>query len=57
VLKLPQPNDGAVTVAETRLPGLRDHLVLSVTHTGLLVSARVAREVCAFLTHGHFTHA
>ena len=57
VLKLPRPNDGAVTVAETRLPGLRDHLVLSVTHTGLLVSARVAREVCAFLQHGHFTRA
>ena len=56
VLKLPRPNDGAVTVAETQLPGLRDHLVLRVTHTGLLVSARVAREVCAFLTHGRFTH-
>jgi pimeloyl-ACP methyl ester carboxylesterase len=57
VLELPRPNDGAVTVAETRLPGLRDHLVLSVTHTGLLVSARVAREVCAFLQNGHFTRA
>jgi pimeloyl-ACP methyl ester carboxylesterase len=55
VVTLPRPNDGAVTVAETQLPGLRDHLVLHVTHSGLLVSARVARQVCAFLTHGRFT--
>jgi pimeloyl-ACP methyl ester carboxylesterase len=57
VVTLPRPNDGAVTVAETQLPGLQDHLVLHVTHSGLLVSARVAREVCAFLAHGRFTHA
>jgi pimeloyl-ACP methyl ester carboxylesterase len=54
VVKLPKPNDGAVTVAETHLPGLRDHIVLPVTHSGLLVSARVARQVCAFLTDGRF---
>ena len=52
-----RPNDGAVTVAETQLPGLRDHLVLPVTHSGLLVSARVARQVCTFLTHGRFARA
>ena len=57
VVALPTPNDGAVTVAETQLPGLRDHLVLHVTHSGLLVSARVARQVCAFLTHGRFARA
>jgi pimeloyl-ACP methyl ester carboxylesterase len=49
------PNDGVVTVAETRLPGLADHVVLPVSHSGMLFSARVAREVCAFLRHGHFT--
>lgn len=54
VVTLPRPNDGAVTVAETQLPGLRDHIVLHVTHTGLLLSGRVARQVCAFLTDGHF---
>ena len=57
VVALPKPNDGAVTVAETQLPGLRDHLVLHVTHSGLLMSARVARQVCAFLTHGCFARA
>jgi len=57
VVTLPKPNDGAVTVAETKLPGLRDHIVLPVSHSGLLVSARVARQVCAFLTDGRFMHA
>lgn len=57
LVRLPAPNDGAVTVQETLLPGLRDHLVLPVTHSGMVVSARVARQVCAFLTQGRFAHA
>jgi pimeloyl-ACP methyl ester carboxylesterase len=57
VVTLPRPNDGAVTVAETQLAGLRDHIVLHTTHSGLLLSARVARQVCAFLAHGRFMHA
>jgi pimeloyl-ACP methyl ester carboxylesterase len=56
VVTLPAPNDGAVTVQETRLPGLRDHLVMPVTHSGMALSARVARQVCAFLSHGRFAH-
>lgn len=53
-VQLPAPNDGAVTVDETRLPRLADHLVLPVTHTGLIMSRRVAREVIAFLRNGRF---
>lgn len=56
VVRLPLPNDGAVTVEETRLRGLRDHIVLPVTHSGMVLSARVARQVCAFLSHGSFAH-
>lgn len=51
---LPRPNDGVVCVAETRLPAMRDHVVLRVNHTGMLLSAGVARQVCAFLRHGAF---
>ena len=51
---LPKPNDGAVCVAETRLPAMRDHIVLSVNHTGMLLSAAVARQICAFLRSGAF---
>lgn len=55
--RLPAPHDGAVCVDETRLPGLRDHLAMAVSHSGLLVSARVTRQICNFLEHGHFAHA
>lgn len=51
---LPKPNDGVVCVAETRLLAMRDHIVLKVNHTGMLLSAAVARQICAFLRHGAF---
>lgn len=54
VLKLPGPNDGVVTVDETRLPGLVDHLVLKVSHSGMLVSREVGEQVAAFLGSGRF---
>ena len=53
---LPAPNDGAVTVEETRLPGMRDHIVLPVNHSGMLVSATVARQACEFIRCGAFRH-
>lgn len=47
--RLPRPNDGAVTVAETFLPTAEEHIVLPVTHMGLLISPRVADAICRFL--------
>jgi pimeloyl-ACP methyl ester carboxylesterase len=47
--------DGTVGVSETRLPGATDHIVLPVSHMGMLVSARVARETGQFLTSGRFS--
>ena len=51
---LPQPNDGAVSVEETRLPVAREHLVLPVSHSGMLLSGRVARHAARFLLTGSF---
>lgn len=51
---LPQPNDGVVAVAETLIPGMRDHVVLDVSHTEMLASREVAHQICAFLQHGRF---
>lgn len=51
---LQRPNDGVVAVAETRVPGARGHVVLKVSHSGMLLSGLVARQVCAFLQDGHF---
>lgn len=50
-------HDGTVAVAETRLPGLTDHCVVEVSHTGLLFSPEVARRVAEFLRHGRFPDA
>ena len=54
---LPAPNDGVVSVAETRLPAMRDHIALNVSHSGMLVSRAVAHQICVFLRNGAFEHA
>jgi pimeloyl-ACP methyl ester carboxylesterase len=48
------PNDGAVTVAETKIAGLHDHIVLPVGHSAMLLSPDVARQAIAFLKDGAF---
>ena len=53
--RLEGPNDGTVSVAETRLEGATDQCTLPVTHTGLCLSAAVAAQVGAFLEHGQFS--
>jgi pimeloyl-ACP methyl ester carboxylesterase len=50
-----EENDGTVAVSETRMPGATDHIVLPVSHLGMLMSARVARETGLFLMQGHFS--
>jgi pimeloyl-ACP methyl ester carboxylesterase len=56
VVRFGEANDGSVAVSETRLPGARDHITLPVSHMGMLLSARVARETGGFLAHGYFSH-
>ncbi|MCC7485010.1 MAG: alpha/beta hydrolase [Burkholderiales bacterium] len=51
---MPRPCDGVVSVAETVVPGMRDHIVLDVSHSGMLFSGAVARQVRAFLRDGAF---
>lgn len=47
-------HDGSVAVAETRLPGLADHVVLHASHSGLLFSDAAVRQAAAFLREGRF---
>jgi pimeloyl-ACP methyl ester carboxylesterase len=49
-----EENDGVVAVSETRLPGAKEYLHLPASHSGLLLSARVARETGSFLEYGIF---
>ena len=52
---IPKPNDGTVACNETRLACMSDYLEFHVTHSGLLISRRVALQVCEFLKTGHFS--
>lgn len=53
---LPRPNDGVVSVMETRLPEARDSITLPVSHAGMLISRACADQVAAFLGSGNFNH-
>jgi hypothetical protein len=47
-------SDGTIYVDETRIPGMSEHLVMHVSHTGLPFSAAVAKQTAAFLRSGRF---
>ena len=55
--RLPGPNDGVVRLDETTVDGMRQRIVLPVAHSEMIVSRRVADEVCAFLERGCFSAA
>ena len=46
--------DGTVSISETRLSGAEDHIVLPVSHTGMVMSADVVRQAHHFLEQGSF---
>jgi len=52
--RLPGVNDGAVRVEETAVEGMAERIVLPVGHSAMLISARVAAQVAAFLSNGRF---
>jgi pimeloyl-ACP methyl ester carboxylesterase len=51
---LPKPNDGTITVEETRVPGANDFVLMHVSHTEMLISPKVAAQAAAFLREGSF---
>lgn len=52
--QLAQPNDGAISLEETRIAGAKEYLDLPVSHSGMLLSSRVARSAADFLLRGTF---
>jgi len=49
-----EPSDGTLLISETQLEGAKDHLVMPVSHTGIVFSVEVTAQVAAFLRQGHF---
>lgn len=54
--RLPGANDGVVCVDETAIEGLRERIALPVSHSAMILSARVAAQTAEFLRHGRFRH-
>ena len=55
-LILKGPNDGKVTVENTKVDGMADHLTLPVNHTFLMRNITVLKQVALFLATGAFDH-
>jgi pimeloyl-ACP methyl ester carboxylesterase len=54
VAEFEEDNDGTVAISETQLPGARDHLIMPVSHNGMLLSGSVLDQAAAFLKRGEF---
>ena len=54
VANFDEDNDGTVSVSETQLEGAKDHVIMPVSHKGMLVSADVADQSAAFIRRGKF---
>jgi pimeloyl-ACP methyl ester carboxylesterase len=52
-----RPSDGKVAIESTKLAGMRDHLVLPISHTWLQYYRPVITQVRAYLRDGRFIHS
>jgi pimeloyl-ACP methyl ester carboxylesterase len=53
-LKEQLAHDGTVYIEETKIEAAADHIVMPVSHTGMLVNPDVAEQTRYFLEHGQF---
>jgi hypothetical protein len=51
---LPKPHDGRVSVANTKLDGMADHVVVRTSHPWLVRSGEAIAQTIAFLRDGKF---
>ena len=53
-MALPRPHDGRVSVANTRLDGMADHIVIRTSHPWLVRNREAIAQTIAFLREGRF---
>jgi triacylglycerol lipase len=51
-----RPSDGKVAIESTKLEGMKDHLILPISHTWLQYRRPVITQVRAYLRDGKFQH-
>jgi len=49
-------SDGTVTVEETKLDGMTDHIEIKSSHTSLIYSSLVPNQIHCFIQKHHFEH-
>lgn len=49
-----EPSDGTLLVSETKLDGAKDHIVMPVSHSGIVFSVDVTNQIAKFLKEGAF---
>ena len=52
---LPRPNDGRVSVKNTRLDGMADHILVSSSHPWMVRNRLAVEQTIAFLLNGRFS--
>ncbi|MGK0296554.1 MAG: hypothetical protein ACI9XC_000143 [Gammaproteobacteria bacterium] len=54
ISNIPLPNDGSVSIDETKMEMMKDHVIVYASHFGLLLSTKAAHLCVEFIKNGTF---